>query len=84
METRRKPGWIARRDRTPVAAPGSVVLPSGRSIAVTVTDASPEGVRVECGETLPIAATVTLEFGGAIANAQVRWALDGSAGLQLV
>lgn len=80
----RMPGWIGRREREPVMLPGSVVLCTGRSIAVTMVDMSPEGCRVECDETLPIAATVRLEVGGVIANAHVRWALPGAAGLQLI
>lgn len=80
----RIPGWICRREREPVSIPGSVVLKTGRSIPVTVVDMTPDGCRVECEETLPIAATVRLELGAAIANAQVRWALAGAAGLQLL
>jgi hypothetical protein len=41
------------------------------------------GGRVECEETLPIAATVRLELGGGIINAHVRWALATSAGLEV-
>jgi hypothetical protein len=81
---RRTPGWIGRRDREPVTIPGRLVLPGGRSIPVTVRDVTPEGCRVQCEETLPIGATVTVEFGGSTSNAHVRWALGGEAGLQLV
>ena len=80
---RRMPGWISRRDRDPVSVSGRVVLPDGRSITVMVVDITPEGCRVQCEETLPIGATVTVEFGGSTANANVRWALEGEAGLQL-
>lgn len=80
----RMPGWIGRREREPVALPGSVVLCTGRSIPVTLVDMSVEGCRVECDEILQIAARVSLEVGGVIANAQVRWALPGAAGLQLI
>ena len=81
---RRMPGWIARRDREPVTIPGCLVLPDGRSIPVTVLDITPDGCRVRCEETLPIAASVTVEFGGSTTNANVRWALAGEAGLQLL
>ena len=81
---RRLPGWVSRRDREPVAIAGSVVLPGGRSIAVTVLDLSPEGCKVACEERLPIAASVVLELGGTTTRARVRWALAGEAGLQLV
>jgi len=77
------PGWIDRDEREPVRFDGCVVLPSGRSVAVTVVDLSLEGCRVECEEILPIAATVTLELAGALASARVRWALPGEAGLEL-
>ena len=78
------PGWIGRREREPVSLAGLVVLRTGRAIPVTIIDMSPEGCRIECEETLPIATTVRLELAGAVANAQVRWALAGAAGLQLI
>lgn len=77
------PGLIGRREREPVSLEGSVTLPSGRSIAVTVTNLSPEGCCVESGEILPIPANVQLELGGGVSSAHVRWALPGKAGLQL-
>lgn len=80
----RMPGWIGRREREPVTLDGSVVLLTGRVVPVTIVDFSPGGFRVEAEETLPIAATVRLELDGAIANAQVRWALNGAAGLQII
>ena len=81
---RRRPGWIARRDREAVAIAGAVLLPDGRSLPVTVLNLSPEGCRVRCDETLPIAAKVIVELGGTTTNAHVRWALGREAGLQLV
>jgi hypothetical protein len=80
---RRRPGWIARREREPVTIAGAVVLPGGRSVPVTVLDLSPEGCRVQCEETLPIAANVIVELGGTTTGAHVRWALGREAGLQL-
>lgn len=80
---RRMPGWIARRDREAVAIAGSVVLPDGRSLPVTIRDLSPEGCRIECEETLPIAATVVVDLGGSTVRGHVRWALGREAGLQL-
>lgn len=77
-------GWVDRRDREPVMLAGFVVLSSGRSIPVTVVDMSSDGCRVACEEILPIAATVRLELGGAMASANVRWALQGAAGLQIL
>jgi hypothetical protein len=78
------PGWIGRREPEAVSLPGTIILRNGRSVAITVVDLSPEGCRVECEEALPIAATVQLKLGGATANAQVRWARPGTAGLQLI
>jgi hypothetical protein len=80
---RRMPGWIGRREREAVTIAGRLVLPDGRSIPATVRDVTPEGCRVECEETLPIGATVTVEFGGSSTSAHVRWALGREAGLQL-
>ena len=78
------PGWVSRRDREPVTIAGTVLLPDGRSVPVTIRDLTPEGCRVECEETLPIAATVVVDFGRSTGNAHVRWALGREAGLQLV
>jgi hypothetical protein len=81
---RRMPGWIGRRDREAVAIPGSVTLPGGRILPVTIRDLSSEGCRIECDETLPIAASVVVDFGCSSARGHVRWALDGQAGLKLL
>lgn len=81
---RRMPGWIGRRDREAVAIAGCVVLPDGRALPVTVRDLTPEGCKVECDETLPIAANVVVDLGGSTAQAHVRWAIGREAGLQLV
>jgi len=83
-ETRRMPGWISRRDREPVRIAGAVLLPDGRSVPVTIRDLTPEGCRVECDETLPIAANVVVHLGASSGNARVRWAVGHEAGLQLV
>ena len=84
QEARRMPGWISRRDREPVTIAGAVVLPDGRSVPVTIRDLTPEGCRVECDETLPIAANVVVDFGASSGNAHVRWSIGREAGLQLV
>lgn len=76
--------WTSRARRKPSAFTGTVVLSRGRVVPITVVDVSPDGCRVECEDTLPIAAIVQLEIGGALASAHVRWALPGEAGLQLV
>jgi hypothetical protein len=79
----RLPGWIDRDGREPVAFPGSVVLPDGRAVPVTITDVSEAGCRIECEETLPIAATVGLEVAGRVFEGDVRWSLLGTAGLRM-
>jgi len=57
---------------------------SGRSVPVMVRDVSANGCCVECDETLPIAETVCLDLGDDRVEAEVRWALPGAAGLQLI
>ena len=78
------PGWISRRDREPVTIAGAVGQHDGRSVPVTIRDLTPEGCRVECDETLPIAANVVVDFGASSGNAHVRWSIGREAGLQLV
>jgi len=78
------PGWVGRRERDALNLPGSVLLRTGRSIGVTVVGMSGGGCRVECKEPIPIGATVRLDLGVAFAEAEVRWALSGAAGLQFL
>ena len=76
-------GWIDRVAREPTAFPAVVVLPDGRRSSVMITDVSNEGCQVAGDETLPIGKIVRIELaGGIIADASVRWQLQGRAGLQ--
>lgn len=79
----RVPGWIDRDHREPAAFPATVALPDGRSVPVTITNVSRDGCEVSCNETLPIGAIVELRVGGEPIPADVRWELDGRAGLRL-
>jgi hypothetical protein len=78
------PGWIGRDDREPAALPGVIILADGSQIPVTITDVSDNGCRVDCTETLPIKTTVQLQVGSERLAAEVRWALPGAAGLQIL
>ena len=79
----RLPGWVERNRRETTAFPGIVVLAEGRRLPVTMTNISAEGCQVKCLEALPIGQTVRLELAGDIkAEASVRWAIPGRAGLR--
>jgi hypothetical protein len=75
--------WVSRQDRRALSLSGSISLANGRSIQVSVTNASREGCLVYLAETLPIGETVMLECAPhGVAPAMVRWALPGQAGLR--
>jgi len=84
QDARRIPGWVSRRDREPVTIAGTLVLPDGHTLPVTVRDLTPEGCKIECDETLPIGAKVVLNFAASTAAAHVRWSIGREAGLQIV
>ncbi len=76
-------GWIDRVAREPAAFPAIVVLSNGQRAPVMITDVSNGGCQVKGAETLPIGQLVRIEVaGGIIADASVRWELNGRAGLQ--
>ena len=77
------PNWIERADREPACFPSILVLSDGRSFPVSITNVSEGGCQVACSETLPIGANVNLKIGNKQIAAQIRWSLDGKAGLQL-
>ena len=79
----RIPGWIDRDDREPASFPGVVVLSDGRRFPVTIINVSSCGCQVDCAETLPIGAVVHLDVGNDHLPADVRWSIDGKAGLRL-
>ena len=78
-------GWIGRKDREPVTIDAVVLCTDGSEAPVKLRDVSDEGCRIEgdrnflIGEHLQIA----IPRMGSI-QAQVRWALPGSAGAKFV
>jgi hypothetical protein len=78
-------GWIGRKDREDVAVDAVVQRSDGSNAPVKLTNVSDEGCRIEAegefriGERLHIAIP---RFGHV--DAQVRWALPGSAGAQFL
>jgi hypothetical protein len=78
-------GWIGRKDRHPVAIDAVVHRTDGRKAPVKLTNFSDEGCRIEgdndfrIGERLQIA----IPRMGQV-KAQVRWALEDSAGARFL
>lgn len=78
-------GWIGRKDRHAVEIDAVVRRDDGSESAVKVSNVSDEGCRIEgdrdfwIGERLRIAIPSMGQL-----NAQVRWALPGSAGAQFL
>ncbi len=79
------PSWIERAGREPASFPAIVVLAEGQRLAVTITNISSAGCQIDCAETLPIGQAVRIELAGNIAaEANVRWAILGRAGLRFL
>lgn len=77
----RIPGQVPRRHRIEVAHDATLVLSDGSEQAVTITDVSSGGFRLETAEALPIGEHVFLRvprYGDF--PAQIRWSLGGDAG----
>lgn len=78
-------GWIGRKDRNPVTIDAVVHRTDGSKSAVKLTNFSDEGCRIEAdrqfriGERLHIA----IPRMGKV-RAQVRWALEDSAGARFL
>jgi hypothetical protein len=78
-------GWTGRKDRDEVAIDAVVHRDDGSSESVTLRNLSTEGCRIESdndfriGEYLQIAIPSLGQL-----NAQVRWALPGSAGARFL
>jgi PilZ domain-containing protein len=78
-------GWIGRKDRDDVAIDAVVHRDDGSENSVTLRNLSPDGCRIESdddfriGERLKIAIPTLGQL-----NAQVRWALPGSAGARFL
>ena len=75
--------WIERGERETPCFPSILSLSDGRRFAVTITNVSERGCPVACGQTLPIGASVHLKIGSKQIAADVRWSIDGKAGLRL-
>jgi hypothetical protein len=78
-------GWIGRKDRDEVAIHAVVHRNDGSKESVTLANLSPDGCRIESnshfriGERLQIAIPSIGQL-----NAQIRWALPGSAGARFL
>lgn len=81
----RMQGWVGRKDRQEVEIDAVVHRDDGSASPVTLTNFSEEGCRIEAdghfriGERLQI----TVPRLGKL-NAQIRWALPGSAGAKFL
>ncbi len=78
-------GWIGRKDRDDVAIDAVVHRGDGSKKSVALSNLSPEGCRIDSdgdfriGERLQIAIPSMGQL-----NAQIRWALPGSAGARFL
>lgn len=80
----RMQGWIGRKDRFPVAIDAVVHRANGSTAQVRLTDFSEEGCRME-GEDFEIGEKIKLDVPRlGMMEAQIRWALPGSAGSQFL
>jgi len=80
----RMQGWIGRKDRFPVAIDAVVHRADGSSTQVCLTDFSEEGCRME-GADFQIGEQVRIDVPRlGMMEAQVRWALPGSAGTRFL
>lgn len=78
-------GWIGRKDRTDASVAATAHRADGAAIAVTITNMSNEGCRLESGETFVIGEHLSLAVPGlGPIGAQVRWSLLGSAGVRFL
>jgi hypothetical protein len=78
-------GWVGRKDRLPVAIDAVVHRADGTVVPVRVTDFSDQGCRVEGDEMFGIGERIHIavpRFG--LVEAQVRWAMDGTAGARFL
>jgi hypothetical protein len=77
-------GWIGRKDRFPVAIDAVVHRADGSTATVRLTDFSEEGCRME-GDDFHIGEKVRIDVPRlGLMEAQVRWALPGSAGTRFL
>ena len=78
-------GWVGRKDRHPVAIDAVVHRTDGSKAPVLLTNLSDEGCRIEAEGLFTIGERVQIAIPrmGQV-KAQVRWALDGSAGAKFL
>ena len=78
-------GWVGRKERTPVVIDAVVHRGDGSTVPVKLTDFSDQGCRMEGDETFVIGERVEIALPrmGHV-KAQVRWAVDGSAGTRFL
>ena len=81
----RMPDWANRKDRRQVRVTAVAYLADGTAVAVRVTNISYEGCELETDATLPIGEKLKIALPrlGEI-YAQVRWALEGKAGIHFL
>lgn len=78
-------GWIGRKDRDDVAIDAVVHRADGSSESVTLSNLSREGCRIESGGDFRIGEHLKIAIPTmGQRNAQVRWALPGSAGARFL
>lgn len=78
-------GWIGRKDRNPVIIDAIVHRTDGSKSAVKLTNFSDEGCRIEADRQFRIGERVHIAIPrmGKV-KAQVRWALEDSAGARFL
>jgi hypothetical protein len=78
-------GWVGRKDRQPVEIEAVVQRTDGTEARARLTNFSEEGCRIEAEEEFLIGERLQIAIPrlGAL-NAQVRWALPGSAGARFL
>jgi flagellar basal body rod protein FlgF len=78
-------GWVGRKDRHPVAIDAVVHRTDGSKAPVRLTNLSDDGCRIEADGHFIIGERVNIAIPrmGHV-KAQVRWALDGSAGAKFL
>lgn len=81
----REHGWIGRKDRHPIAVDAVIHRADDGQVAVTLTDISDDGCRIESDEHFRIGEYVELDSPklGRV-KAQIRWALPDSAGAKFL
>ena len=81
----RMQGWIGRKDRFAVAIEAVVHRADGSTASVRLTDFSEEGCRIEGDDHFQIGEQIRIDVPrlGPM-EAQIRWALPGSAGTRFL